>query len=130
MLQYNELLPSFAVDDLEQARRFYQGKLGLEVRDGNMPGILEIHGSGQAPVLVYPKPDYQPATFTVLNFAVPDVERAVDRLTADGIRMEQYDRKDLKTDQNGIVGKRGEPQAAWFKDPAGNILSLVSVPNA
>jgi len=128
MLSGSQMFSSFAVDDVEEARRFYGSTLGLDVRDGFEPGLLEIHGSG-TPVMVYPKPNHEPATFTVLNFPVPDIDAAVDRLVAAGVRMEQYDSEGLQTDAKGIV-RGGGPKIAWFKDPAGNILSVLETGRA
>jgi predicted enzyme related to lactoylglutathione lyase len=128
MLSASQMFSSFAVDDVEAARRFYGSMLGLDVRDGVEPGLIEIHGGG-TPVMVYPKPDHEPATFTVLNFPVPDIDAAVEGLIAAGVRMEQYDREDLQTDAKGIV-RGGGPKIAWFKDPAGNILSVLETGRA
>ncbi|HEX9986222.1 MAG TPA: VOC family protein [Thermoanaerobaculia bacterium] len=110
----------FSVDDLDKARKFYTETLGLKVVDNPM-GLLELHIAGGIPILIYPKPNHEPATFTILNFPVPDIDAAVDELTRRGVRFEQY--KELETDEKGI--SRGEPQIAWFKDPAGNILSVI-----
>ena len=112
----------FSVDDLEKAKAFYGQVLGLELSEMN--GLLELHLGGGARVLIYPKPNHTPATFTILNFPVANVEEAVDELTRRGVRFERYDEEDLKTDAKGIA--RGEgPTIAWFKDPAGNILSVL-----
>jgi predicted enzyme related to lactoylglutathione lyase len=120
------LFTSFAVKDLEAARRFYGGTLGVDVRDNREMGILEIHGTSGRPIMVYPKPDHRPAVFTVLNFEVKDIETTVDALTAVGIRMQQYDGQDgPKTDANGIVRDDNGPAIAWFTDPSGNILSVL-----
>jgi catechol 2,3-dioxygenase-like lactoylglutathione lyase family enzyme len=113
----------FSVDDLDRARAFYADTLGLRVSVmTEMGGMLQLHlGSGHD-VLVYGKDDHAPATFTVLNFPVPDVEKAVDELTARGIRFEHY--ADLGTDEKGIA-RQGGPPIAWFTDPAGNVLSVL-----
>jgi catechol 2,3-dioxygenase-like lactoylglutathione lyase family enzyme len=122
-LKDSRIFSTFAVRDSDLAKRFYGESLGLDVRDGQMLGLFEIH-QGDQTVVVYPKPDHKPAEFTVLNFVVDDVEQAVDELTAAGIRFEQYDRDQMKTDAKGIA--RGEgPDIAWFKDPFGNILSII-----
>lgn len=122
MLSENKAFSSFSVDDTQKAKAFYQEKLGLKVSDGEM-GTLVLRIAGDSRVIIYPKDNHEPATFTVLNFPVDDVEQAVDQLIAKGITFEQYG-GDLKTDSKGIF--RGEgPQIAWFKDPAGNILSVV-----
>jgi len=115
---------SFSVNDLQKAKDFYHDKLGLEVSEGSM-GILTLHTSGGGTIIVYPKPNHEPATFTVLNFPVRDVEKAVDELISRGITFEQYDAP-LKTDEKGILRGDGRgPDIAWFKDPAGNILSVL-----
>ncbi|MFL5641253.1 MAG: VOC family protein [Chloroflexota bacterium] len=124
MFEKRTVFGGFAVKDADEARSFYGTTLGLDVRDGNQPGILEIHGTGGAPILVYPKPDHQPATFTVLNIDVPDIERAVGDLNRAGVRMEQYDEDPIVTDQNGIL-RGGGMAVAWFKDPFGNIISII-----
>jgi catechol 2,3-dioxygenase-like lactoylglutathione lyase family enzyme len=115
---------SFSVNDLQKAKDFYHGKLDLEVSEGPM-GILTLHTNGGGTIIVYPKPNHEPATFTVLNFPVPDVEKAVDELIEAGIIFEQYDAP-MKTDEKGILRGDGRgPDIAWFKDPAGNILSVL-----
>ena len=86
-------------------------------------GMLELHLAGEMKVIIYPKPDHLPATFTVLNFLVENIDQAVDELTNKGITFEQYDFSGFKTDAKGIC--RGNHQIAWFKDPAGNILSVI-----
>jgi catechol 2,3-dioxygenase-like lactoylglutathione lyase family enzyme len=126
ILKGNRMFSSFAVKDIEAARRFYGDELGLDVRDSVEPGLLEIHGSDDSPIMVYPKPDHQPAVFTVLNFLVRDLESTVAALTAAGIRMEHYDGNDgPKTDAKGIARDSGGPAIAWFTDPSGNILSVL-----
>lgn len=123
MLKNSQPFSSFSVDDLKKAKNFYQSILGLEVKEGSM-GILELHVAGSTPVMVYPKSNHSPATFTVLNFPVQNVEDAVDLLNSKGVKFENYDEEYLKTDEKGI--SRGEgPAIAWFKDPAGNILSVL-----
>jgi catechol 2,3-dioxygenase-like lactoylglutathione lyase family enzyme len=117
----------FSVDDAERARRFYEDTLGLRVTDvaGDVPemaGLMRLHLGSGAEVLVYPKPDHTPATFTVLNFPVPDVEKAVDELTARGVRFEHYENP--PTDEKGIM-RAGGPPIAWFTDPAGNVFSVL-----
>jgi catechol 2,3-dioxygenase-like lactoylglutathione lyase family enzyme len=112
----------FAVDDLEKAKEFYEGTLGLKVSTEN--GLVVLHLGGDRPTLIYPKPDFEPATYTILNFPVADVEKAVDDLTARGVRFERYKAFEEEQDEKGIW--RGEgPTIAWFKDPAGNILSVI-----
>jgi len=110
----------FAVDDTERARAFYADTLGLRATEQN--GILTLHLAGDRPTIVYPKPDHVPATFTVLNFPVPDVDAAVDGLTARGVVMERYD--GMPQDDKGIMRGHG-PTIAWFTDPAGNVFSVI-----
>jgi predicted enzyme related to lactoylglutathione lyase len=112
----------FAVDDLEEARRFYGETLGLNITDGPM-GVLSLELAGDRPTMIYPKPDFTPATYTILNFQVDDVDAAVDELTSRGVEMERYEGFDQ--DEKGIARDEG-PTIAWFKDPAGNILSVLS----
>jgi len=122
MFKDSKAFSGFSVDDLQKAQEFYSQTLGLEVSELN--GLLELHLAGGARVLIYPKPNHTPATFTILNFPVANVEQAVDELTSRGVRFEHYDEDDLKTDEKGIA--RGEgPTIAWFRDPAGNILSVL-----
>src|SRR4051812_7106774 len=111
----------FAVDDIDAARRFYGETLGLKVEDGPM-GILSLQLAGDRPTMIYPKPDFEPATYTILNFPVDDVDAAVDELTSRGVEMERYDGFDQ--DDKGIVRDHG-PTIAWFKDPAGNVLAVL-----
>ena len=126
MLEGSHAYSSFAVSDLEKAKKFYAETLGLAVSDvPGMRGLLQLNLAGGVKVLVYPKPDHAPATFTVLNFPVESVERAVDALVARGVRFEVYRDGPVKTDARGISRGAGGPVIAWFKDPAGNILSLV-----
>jgi catechol 2,3-dioxygenase-like lactoylglutathione lyase family enzyme len=110
----------FAVPDIEQARRFYADTLGLRVSEEN--GALTLHIAGGRDIFVYPKPDYTPATYTILNFPVADVEGTVDALTERGVRFQRYEGADQ--DDKGIVRGQG-PLIAWFTDPAGNILSVI-----
>ena len=124
MLTYDSVFSGFAVRDTDAAKAFYRDKVGLDVRDGEEAGLLEIHGTGGAPILVYPKPDHQPAVFTVLNIAVPDIDAAVDQLAGAGVSMEHYDQPELRTDAKGIARGNG-PSIAWFKDPDGNIASVL-----
>jgi catechol 2,3-dioxygenase-like lactoylglutathione lyase family enzyme len=124
MFENRKIFGGFAVRDTEKARAFYGETLGLDVRDGEQPGILEIHGTGGTPMLVYPKPDHVPATFTVLNIDVADIDQAVAGLGRSGVRMEHYDGDQMTTDQNGIL-RGGGMAIAWFKDPFGNIVSVI-----
>ncbi len=114
----------FAVDDIDAAEKFYGETLGVGTSRGEM-GLLELHFAGGRDTIVYPKPDFVPATYTILNFPVDDVETAVDVLTARGVEIERYDGFDQ--DDKGIARGSG-PDIAWFKDPAGNVLSVLSVP--
>jgi predicted enzyme related to lactoylglutathione lyase len=124
MFRTNKAFSSFSIEQIGEARKFYGEILGLEVSDGVTKGqaVLTL-GDGHR-VYLYEKADHQPATFTVLNFQVSDIDQTVDALTALGIRFERYDLPDLKTDAKGI--SRQGPIIAWFKDPAGNILSVVA----
>lgn len=123
MLDDSPAFSGFSVDDLDRARRFYEETLGLRVSDvPEMGGLLRLNLGSGAQVLVYAKPDHTPATFTVLNFPVPDVEKAVDELTARGVRFERYE--DPPTDEKGIM-RAGGPLIAWFTDPAGNVFSVI-----
>jgi catechol 2,3-dioxygenase-like lactoylglutathione lyase family enzyme len=120
MLRESKAFSGFAVDDIPRAREFYGQTLGLEVSD--IHDMLGLQLGGGATVLVYPKPDHVPATFTVLNFPVADIDGAVDELVRRGVRFERYDQFDQ--DERGIM--RGEgPPIAWFRDPAGNVLSVL-----
>lgn len=112
---------SFSVKDFDEAKRFYGQTLGLEVSESDEGLILQTKGG--IDVFIYPKPDHTPATFTVLNFVVDDVDRAVDELTKMGIRFQIYEKGELKTDDRGVF--QGKPKIAWFKDPAGNFLSIL-----
>jgi predicted enzyme related to lactoylglutathione lyase len=121
MLRDSKAFSGFSVDDVPRAKQFYGETLGLDVSEEN--GLLALHLGGGGTVLVYPKENHEAATFTVLNFPVEDVEATVDRLAATGVRFEHYD-GELQTDAKGIF--RGEgPTIAWFRDPAGNILSVL-----
>ena len=122
MFKDSKAFSTFSADDIPRARQFYGETLGLDVTD-EMDG-LGLHLAGGGEVFVYPKPDHQPAAFTVLNFPVDDVDTAVDALTKRGVRFEIYDMPGLKTDAKGIMRGNG-PTIAWFKDPAGNILSVI-----
>jgi predicted enzyme related to lactoylglutathione lyase len=124
MFRNTQAFSGFSVDDVQKARTFYGEKLGLEVSGvPEMENLLELRIAGGAKVLIYPKPDHTPATFTILNFPVDDIEEAVDELTRRGVRFERYEGK-LKTDAKGIF-RGGGPLIAWFKDPSGNILSVL-----
>lgn len=126
MFQPTAAFSGFAVRDTGEAHRFYSEVLGLAVRENDM-GILELTLPGGALVIAYPKPDHQPAGFTILNFAVPDVEAAVDELNRLGVETKIYRDPDYGTDAKGIArgGTRG-PDIAWFRDPSGNVLSVLA----
>ncbi|HET6393305.1 MAG TPA: VOC family protein [Blastococcus sp.] len=123
MLADSPAFSGFSVDDPAAARRFYEDTLGLRVSDEEMEGMMRLNLGGGTDVLVYPKADHTPASFTVLNFPVPDVEKAVDELTARGVRFEQYENP--PTDAKGIM-REGGPLIAWFTDPAGNVFSVIA----
>ena len=123
MLTDSPAFSGFSANDLEKARSFYEDTLGLRVTVmAEMGGMLRLHLGGDTEVLVYPKPDHTPATFTVLNFPVPDVEQTVDQLAARGVRFERYEGFDQ--DEKGIARGQG-PDIAWFTDPAGNVFSVI-----
>jgi catechol 2,3-dioxygenase-like lactoylglutathione lyase family enzyme len=121
MLANSKAFSGFSVDDIPAAKEFYSEVLGLEVTEDN--GMLTLHLAGDRPTLVYPKDEHVPATFTILNFPVDDVEAAVDELVSRGVEFEKYDFVD---DPKGIMRGQG-PDIAWFKDPAGNILSVLAM---
>ena len=120
MLEKSKAFSGFAVDDLQKAQQFYSETLGLKTSEDH--GLLTLHLAGNRDTLVYSKPDYKPATYTILNFPVPDVDATVDELTSRGVRFERY--ADFAQDEKGIMHGPG-PAIAWFKDPAGNILSVL-----
>jgi predicted enzyme related to lactoylglutathione lyase len=126
MLKNTKTFSSFSVDDLPKAKEFYGQTLGLVVAESKQG--LNLHLAGGNEVFVYPKPNHAPATFTVLNFVVDDVEQTVDELTKAGVKFEIYAEDQLKTDEKGIVRGYG-PTIAWFKDPAGNFLSVLEKNN-
>jgi catechol 2,3-dioxygenase-like lactoylglutathione lyase family enzyme len=113
----------FAVDDIQKAREFYGETLGLKTSTmSEENGLISLDLAGDRGTLVYQKPDFVPATYTILNFPVDDVDEAVDELAARGVRFERYD--GFEQDEKGIARGNG-PSIAWFKDPAGNILSVL-----
>jgi len=122
MFKNAKAFSSFSVNDLQKAKEFYGQTLGLEVAE--MPEGLELHLAGGGRIFLYPKPNHTPATFTVLNFLVDNIEQGVDKLSQLGVQFEHYHQGDLKTDEKGIARGPG-PNIAWFKDPAGNILSVL-----
>lgn len=123
MFKNTKAFCGFSADDLQKAKTFYGDTLGIDVYENDM-GILELHVAGGNKVIIYPKPDHVPATFTILNFPVDNIDHAVDELTAKGISFEQYG-GNIKTDKKGIFRSDKGPSIAWFKDPAGNILSVL-----
>lgn len=124
MLKESKAFGSFSVDDLQKAKKFYANILQLDVADNPM-GLIELHFGEDQKTMIYPKRNHQPATFTVLNFPVENIEKTVDELTAKGVVFEQYEY--LHTDSKGISRNPNGPKVAWFKDPAGNILSVVEM---
>lgn len=124
MLADTKAMNSFAVDDVQKAREFYGETLGLgaSVFDDGPANLMVLQLSGDRDTLIYEKPDFTPATYTVLNFAVEDIDAAVDELASRGISFERYDGFDQ--DEKGIARGNG-PDIAWFKDPAGNILAVL-----
>ena len=126
MLTDSKAFSGFAVDDLQKANEFYGQTLGVKTSMIDVPGgLLTLHLAGDRDTFVYPKPDFEPATYTILNFPVDDVEAAVDELTARGVEFERYE--GFEQDEKGISRGNG-PTIAWFKDPAGNILSVLDRP--
>jgi catechol 2,3-dioxygenase-like lactoylglutathione lyase family enzyme len=122
MLENSKAFSGFSVNDIQKAKEFYSRTLGLEVSESN--GLLKLHLAGDTTVLIYPKPNHLPASFTILNFPVVSVDKTVDELNKRGVRCEIYSEPGLKTDERGIF-RDGGPVIAWFKDPAGNILSVL-----
>jgi predicted enzyme related to lactoylglutathione lyase len=122
MLRASNAFSGFSVNDVPKAKKFYSDVLGLKVSEEY--GMLTLHLANGGSVIAYPKANHEPATFTVLNFPVPDVDKTVDELKQRGVRFEHYDVEGLKTDEKGIARGQG-PTIAWFKDPAGNILSVL-----
>ena len=122
MLRDSKAFSGFSAGDIQTAKKFYSETPGLDVTDSH--GLLTLRLASGNNVLIYPKPNHVPATFTVLNFPVKNVDLAVDELTKRGVRFEIYDLPNLKTDKKGIMRPNG-PTIAWFKDPAGNILSVI-----
>lgn len=110
----------FSVNDIPAAKAFYSETLGLSVSEED--GMLTLHVAGDRDILVYPKADHTPATYTILNFPVDDIDKAVDQLTERGVRFERYDQ--IEMDEKGIF-RGGGPLIAWFTDPAGNVLSVL-----
>ena len=122
MLGHIKAFSGFSVNDLDAAKRFYGETLGVEVMENDAG--LTLHIAGDRPILVYPKDNHEPATFTILNFPVDDVEGTVAGLTERGVEFERYEGTELETDEQGVF-RGGGPLIAWFKDPAGNVLSVI-----
>jgi predicted enzyme related to lactoylglutathione lyase len=122
MFEHTKAYSGFAVDDVPRAKQFYGETLGLRVSEEN--GMLFLHIASDRDTLVYPKPDHTPASFTILNFPVDDIEATVDALTERGVRFERYAGTEMETDEKGIF-RGGGPLIAWFTDPAGNVLSVI-----
>jgi predicted enzyme related to lactoylglutathione lyase len=121
MLGHSHAFSGFSSNDIPRAKEFYGQTLGLEVTEEN--GMLTLHLAGGGKVLIYPKPNHEPASFTVLNFPVADIDQAVDGLTRAGVQFERYE--EANQDEKGINRDEYGPPIAWFKDPAGNILSVL-----
>jgi predicted enzyme related to lactoylglutathione lyase len=122
-LTYTRAFSGFAVNDLQKAREFYSETLGLNTSEAN--DLLTLHLAGDRDTLIYPKPDFVPATYTILNFEVDDIEKTIDNLTARGVKFERYD--GMKQHERGIH-KDGDRLIAWFTDPAGNVISVLQQP--
>jgi predicted enzyme related to lactoylglutathione lyase len=120
MFANTKAFSGFAVDDVEKAGEFYGEALGLKTSQEH--GMLTLHLAGDRDTLVYPKPDHTAASYTILNFPVDDIDEAVDELVRRGVRIERYD--GMEQDEKGIM-RAGGPYIAWFKDPAGNVLSVL-----
>jgi catechol 2,3-dioxygenase-like lactoylglutathione lyase family enzyme len=120
MFENTNAFSGFAVDDLEQARQFYTGTLGIPTSEEH--GLVTLHLAGGRDTLIYPKAEHTPATYTILNFPVDDIDKAVDELTSRGVRFERYE--GAEQDEKGI-SRGGGPYIAWFTDPAGNILAVL-----
>jgi catechol 2,3-dioxygenase-like lactoylglutathione lyase family enzyme len=120
MFANTKAFSGFAVDDIETARAFYGETLGLKTSEQN--GLMVLHLAGDRDTVVYPRPDFTPATYTILNFPVDDIDAAVDALSARGVDFERYD--GFEQDEKGVM-RSGGPYIAWFRDPAGNILSVL-----
>ena len=121
MFKSRSAFSGFSTNDIPKAKEFYSGPLGIDVSEEE--GMLSLKWPSGHTVLIYPKDDHEPATFTVLNLEVDDIDAAVDELTAAGVSFEHYD-PEFGQDARGIARDIGPP-IAWFKDPAGNILSVI-----
>ena len=123
MFRDTKAFSGFAVPDIATAKAFYGDTLGLDLTEEN--GMLTLHLAGGRDTIVYPKPDHVPATYTILNFPVDDVEAAVDELTSRGVVFERYEGTPVETDAKGVF-RGGGPLIAWFTDPSGNVLSVIA----
>lgn len=128
MLGQSKAFSGYSVNDLQEAKKFYGEMLGLEVAQQNEMPVLHLKINGGHDVILYEKPNHEPATFTVLNFPVSDIEETVRELKSKGVQFESYDLPGLKTDDDDIMRGNG-PTIAWFTDPAGNILSVIQTEN-
>ncbi len=124
MFAHTKAFSGFSVDDIDRAREFYGGILGIEIEELPPHGLLSLRIEGGNPTMVYPKEGHEPATFTILNFPVADVEGTVAALRERGVEFERYEGTPMETDEQGVF-RGGGPLIAWFKDPAGNVLSVV-----
>ena len=124
MFEKTKAFSGFAVGDIAAAKQFYGETLGIRVTED--AGMLTLHLGGERPVLVYPKEDHTPADYTILNFPVDDIAAAVEQLSARGVRFERYEGTPMATDEQGIF-RGGGPLIAWFRDPAGNVLSVIEM---
>ena len=123
MFKDTHAFSGFSVDDMERAKKFYSQTLGLEMEEAD--GMMHLKIAGGNPLFVYSKPDHTPASYTILNFPVDDIDKAVEELSVKGVEFERYeDMTDEKGIARGLSQQRG-PDIAWFKDPAGNILSVL-----
>jgi catechol 2,3-dioxygenase-like lactoylglutathione lyase family enzyme len=120
MFENTKAFSGFSVDDVAQAKQFYSETLGLKVTEEH--GLLTLHIAGDRPTLIYPRPGHEPAAYTILNFPVDDIDAAVDALAARGVEFERYE--GMEQDEKGVM-REGGPYIAWFRDPAGNILSVL-----
>jgi catechol 2,3-dioxygenase-like lactoylglutathione lyase family enzyme len=122
MLANSKAFSGFAVDDLDEARAFYADTLGLTVEPIEGAPLMTLQLAGDRPTLIYAKPNHTPADYTILNFPVEDIDAAVEELAARGVTFERYD--GMNQDDKGVMREQGPP-IAWFKDPAGNVLSVL-----
>lgn len=128
MLKDSKAFSGFSVIDVNAAKQFYGEVLGLHVtQDNEMGGIIHVQISGSNDLIIYPKPNHQPATYTVLNFPVENIGETVKVLKEKGVKFQSYESEYLKTDENNISKGNGGPSIAWFTDPAGNILSVLEI---